>query len=110
MIELDGATGEGGGQILRSALSLAMVTGTPFRIRQIRARRSKPLGEGLLDVVSMSEREVAPILPVPPLELYTPPPNPVHETNKIARQLLEYQKREAVGSYRTVSGRDPIHE
>jgi len=42
MIELDGAVGEGGGQILRSALSLAMVTGTPFRIRQIRARRSKP--------------------------------------------------------------------
>jgi RNA 3'-terminal phosphate cyclase (ATP) len=42
MIELDGSTGEGGGQILRSALSLAMVTGTPFRIHQIRARRSKP--------------------------------------------------------------------
>jgi RNA 3'-terminal phosphate cyclase (ATP) len=42
MIELDGAAGEGGGQILRSALSLAMVTGAPFRIRQIRARRSKP--------------------------------------------------------------------
>ena len=42
MIELDGATGEGGGQILRSALSLAMVTGTPFRIHGIRARRSKP--------------------------------------------------------------------
>jgi RNA 3'-terminal phosphate cyclase (ATP) len=42
MIELDGATGEGGGQILRSALTLAMVTGRPFRIRQIRARRARP--------------------------------------------------------------------
>ena len=42
IIELDGATGEGGGQILRSALTLAMITGRPFRIRNIRARRAKP--------------------------------------------------------------------
>lgn len=42
MIELDGAAGEGGGQILRSSLTLAMITGRPFRIRQIRARRAKP--------------------------------------------------------------------
>jgi len=42
MIELDGATGEGGGQILRSALTLAMITGQPFRIRNIRAGRAKP--------------------------------------------------------------------
>jgi RNA 3'-terminal phosphate cyclase (ATP) len=42
MIELDGATGEGGGQILRTALTLAMMTGTPFRVQNIRANRSKP--------------------------------------------------------------------
>jgi len=42
MIELDGSRGEGGGQILRSALSLAMVTGLPFRIENIRAGRPKP--------------------------------------------------------------------
>jgi RNA 3'-terminal phosphate cyclase (ATP) len=42
MIELDGALGEGGGQILRSALSLAMVTGQPFRIHGIRAGRTRP--------------------------------------------------------------------
>jgi RNA 3'-terminal phosphate cyclase (ATP) len=42
MIELDGAAGEGGGQILRSALTLAMITGQPFRIRNIRANRAKP--------------------------------------------------------------------
>lgn len=41
-IELDGAEGEGGGQILRTALSLAMITGRPFRIERIRARRSRP--------------------------------------------------------------------
>lgn len=42
MIELDGAAGEGGGQILRSALVLSMVTGQPFSIARIRARRPKP--------------------------------------------------------------------
>lgn len=42
MIELDGAVGEGGGQILRSALTLSMITGQPFRITNIRANRPKP--------------------------------------------------------------------
>jgi RNA 3'-terminal phosphate cyclase (ATP) len=42
MISIDGSRGEGGGQILRSALSLSMVTGQPFRIRHIRANRPKP--------------------------------------------------------------------
>lgn len=42
MIQLDGSLGEGGGQVLRSALSLSMVTGQPFRIAHIRARRPKP--------------------------------------------------------------------
>jgi RNA 3'-terminal phosphate cyclase (ATP) len=41
-LELDGARGEGGGQILRTALSLSMITGTPFRIERIRAGRKKP--------------------------------------------------------------------
>lgn len=42
MIQLDGASGEGGGQIIRSALTLAMVTGQPFTILNIRARRKNP--------------------------------------------------------------------
>jgi RNA 3'-terminal phosphate cyclase (ATP) len=42
MIQLDGATGEGGGQILRSALTLSMITGQPFHIKNIRANRAKP--------------------------------------------------------------------
>lgn len=42
VIKLDGAQGEGGGQILRSALTLSMITGRPFRIERIRAGRRKP--------------------------------------------------------------------
>jgi RNA 3'-terminal phosphate cyclase (ATP) len=41
-IDIDGAFGEGGGQILRTSLALSLVTGTPFRIRNIRAARAKP--------------------------------------------------------------------
>jgi RNA 3'-terminal phosphate cyclase (ATP) len=42
IVELDGGAGEGGGQILRTALALAMVTGRPLAMRRIRAGRSKP--------------------------------------------------------------------
>jgi RNA 3'-phosphate cyclase len=42
MVFIDGSLGEGGGQVLRSALSLALLTGTPVRLDNIRARRAKP--------------------------------------------------------------------
>ena len=42
MIEIDGSIGEGGGQVLRSALALSILTGQALRITNIRARRSKP--------------------------------------------------------------------
>ncbi|HOX05700.1 MAG TPA: RNA 3'-terminal phosphate cyclase [Planctomycetota bacterium] len=42
MITIDGSFGEGGGQILRTALGLSLVTGKPFRIEKIRAGRKKP--------------------------------------------------------------------
>jgi len=41
MIRIDGASGEGGGQMLRTALSLALVTRQPFRMENIRAKREK---------------------------------------------------------------------
>jgi RNA 3'-terminal phosphate cyclase (ATP) len=42
MLTIDGSMGEGGGQILRSALALSLLTGRPFRIAGIRAGRSRP--------------------------------------------------------------------
>lgn len=42
MIEIDGGLGEGGGQILRSALSLSALLGKPFRMFDIRRNRQRP--------------------------------------------------------------------
>ena len=42
MIDIDGSFGEGGGQILRSSLTLALMTGQAFHLRNVRARRSRP--------------------------------------------------------------------
>ncbi|MDB5322008.1 MAG: 3-terminal phosphate cyclase [Phycisphaerales bacterium] len=39
---IDGSSGEGGGQILRSSLALSILTGRAFRIYDIRANRPKP--------------------------------------------------------------------
>ena len=41
-IELDGSFGEGGGQILRSSLTLSLLTGKPFHLHNVRAGRAKP--------------------------------------------------------------------
>jgi RNA 3'-terminal phosphate cyclase (ATP) len=42
MLTIDGSYGEGGGQILRSTLTLAAVTGRAVRVIKIRANRSNP--------------------------------------------------------------------
>ena len=42
ILSLDGSHGEGGGQILRTALSLSAITARPFRLVNIRAGRRKP--------------------------------------------------------------------
>jgi RNA 3'-terminal phosphate cyclase (ATP) len=41
MIEIDGSLGEGGGQVLRSSLTLSMMTGKALGISNIRANRKK---------------------------------------------------------------------
>jgi RNA 3'-phosphate cyclase len=53
MVEIDGSVGEGGGQIVRMALVLGLVTATPFRLHSIRARRPTPgLKAQLLHLIS----------------------------------------------------------
>jgi RNA 3'-terminal phosphate cyclase (ATP) len=42
VLVIDGSRGEGGGQILRTSLALAIVTGQNVRIEHIRANRDKP--------------------------------------------------------------------
>jgi RNA 3'-phosphate cyclase len=41
-IEIDGSEGEGGGQIIRTAVALSAVTGKPVRIKNVRAGRPNP--------------------------------------------------------------------
>lgn len=41
-IRIDGSEGEGGGQILRTAVSLSAITGKPIEVTNIRAKRSTP--------------------------------------------------------------------
>jgi len=42
MLEIDGSQGEGGGQVLRTSLSLALAAGKAVRLTKIRAGREKP--------------------------------------------------------------------
>jgi RNA 3'-terminal phosphate cyclase (ATP) len=41
MLTIDGAYGEGGGQIIRTSLALSLVTGRPFLAKHVRANREK---------------------------------------------------------------------
>ena len=42
MIELDGSFGEGGGQLVRTAVALAAIAGVPLRLVNVRAKRDQP--------------------------------------------------------------------
>lgn len=42
MITIDGSEGEGGGQMVRNSCALSLVTAKPFRITNIRGKRSRP--------------------------------------------------------------------
>ena len=57
MIRIDGSFGEGGGQILRTSLSLSLATGKPFHIENLRAGRERPglLRQHLTAVLAAAE-------------------------------------------------------
>jgi len=42
VLDIDGSYGEGGGQLLRTAVALAAVTGREITVRNVRAKRDKP--------------------------------------------------------------------
>lgn len=42
MLEIDGSYGEGGGQILRTALALSCILGIPVKVRNVRTLRERP--------------------------------------------------------------------
>ena len=42
LVTIDGSQGEGGGQVLRTALSLSAITGTEIELKKVRAGRAEP--------------------------------------------------------------------
>jgi len=48
VVDLDGRTGEGGGQVVRIALALSAITGIPIRIHHVRGNRPGKRGGGSL--------------------------------------------------------------
>lgn len=42
LLDIDGTAGEGGGQVLRTALALSLITGRGFTLRNIRGGRARP--------------------------------------------------------------------
>ncbi len=41
-MQIDGSYGEGGGQVLRTSVTLAAITGKPIEIYSVRGKRPKP--------------------------------------------------------------------
>jgi RNA 3'-terminal phosphate cyclase len=58
---IDGSHGEGGGQILRTALTLSAITGRPLRMQRLRAGRPKPClaAQHVTAVLSVCQAQVS---------------------------------------------------
>ena len=67
-MEIDGSYGEGGGQIVRTAVALAAVTGTSIRVSKIRLGRPKPglafqHAQAILALAGICDAKIAGICP-----------------------------------------------
>ena len=98
LLTIDGTQGEGGGQILRTSLSLSAITGCAIRIEKIRAGRAEPGaevtildGETELGTTTANESGEFVFLPDEPL---TPG---AHELGLSAEKPAEEASEEAVG-------------
>ena len=93
VVHVDGAQGEGGGQILRSSLALSLVTGRPFVIENIRANRRKPglMRQHLAAVQAAAEVGAAEVQGAKPVwydyELI------IWEIGETFRQIIKRQKK-----------------
>lgn len=84
-VTIDGSEGEGGGQVLRTSLSLSVCLQKPFRIENIRAKRKKP---GLLRQHLTCVKAAARIS------------NAAVEGDQLGSQLLQFQANEVnAGEY-----------
>ncbi len=92
-VEIDGAMGEGGGQVLRTALSLAAVTGRAVRVRRIRANRKKPglMRQHLTAVLAAARVANAEVVgaTVGSTDVTFTPGAPVHESDERSALHLE---------------------
>jgi len=85
LIRIDGSYGEGGGQVIRTALALSAITGRPIELANIRGKRAKP---GLQAQHLMSVKAAATICQAEVIgdelgsqEIYFSPRSPVKSGN-----------------------------
>ena len=111
MIEIDGSFGEGGGQIVRTAVALSAVTGKPVRIEKIRQGRPKP---GLAPQHAGAILALADLAMPGPRALHQDPPRSPLRRERFGRQPeskywdgRERDSSHAVPSAGTAEGRCP---
>lgn len=102
LIEIDGSYGEGGGQILRAALALSVLTGRPTRITRIRAGRKNPglAPQHLTGVLAAARISVADVkgAQIGSTEVFFAPQRSVSDENSFVLDVTEAARGGSAGS------------